>query len=273
MSKFRILSDLHLEFYDCWKIPSGRNDIGPRFFFDEETLEKDFNDECLILAGDIVTFGTKERFRAFFDLISEKFKKVVIIAGNHEWYKSDFIELQSLKQFYELNWYNFKFLENESTEFEGIPIHGCTLWADYRGGNPSSMFHVGGFPDFMHIKDKGRHISPQWQRDRYEESFAFLNSAIENQERSGIIVTHHAPSHRAVAPQFKGSIYNDFFLNDLDNWIEENTDKIKLWVNGHIHNSTDFLIGDTRIISNPFGYDRGQENFYGFSKNKTIDIL
>jgi Icc-related predicted phosphoesterase len=45
-------------------------------------------------------------------------------------------------------------------------------------------------------------------------------------------------------------------VSDLSGVIEVH--QPTLWVHGHVHHSSDYLIGETRIISNPHGY--GAEN-------------
>ena len=30
----------------------------------------------------------------------------------------------------------------------------------------------------------------------------------------------------------------------------------KLWIHGHTHDRCDYVIGDTRVIANPFGYPK-----------------
>ena len=46
---------------------------------------------------------------------------------------------------------------------------------------------------------------------------------------------------------------------------------IKLWIHGHVHNNFDYMIGDTRVICNPRGYEMYQENFE-FKPDLEVDI-
>jgi Icc-related predicted phosphoesterase len=36
-----------------------------------------------------------------------------------------------------------------------------------------------------------------------------------------------------------------------------------LWVHGHVHNSSDYRIGRTRIVANPHGYGNENPRFNG----------
>ena len=46
---------------------------------------------------------------------------------------------------------------------------------------------------------------------------------------------------------------------------------MKLWIHGHVHNNFDYMIGDTRVICNPRGYEMYQENFE-FKPDFEVDI-
>jgi hypothetical protein len=47
---------------------------------------------------------------------------------------------------------------------------------------------------------------------------------------------------------------NGAFRSELDGFILSKHDRIKLWVHGHMHNPSDYMIGDTRVVCNPRGY-------------------
>jgi hypothetical protein len=32
-----------------------------------------------------------------------------------------------------------------------------------------------------------------------------------------------------------------------------------LWTHGHMHNTSDYLMGDTRVVCNPRGYDKYEQ--------------
>jgi predicted phosphodiesterase len=66
------------------------SDLHPEFE-DETFLKmyegKEYLDSYLVLAGDICPYNCKGRFKAFFEYIQKKFKRVIYVAGNHEYYK------------------------------------------------------------------------------------------------------------------------------------------------------------------------------------------
>jgi hypothetical protein len=65
-----------------------------------------------------------------------------------------------------------------------------------------------------------------------------------------VVVSHHLPSWRSVAPSFLRAASNAGFASDLD----ELFGPMALWVHGHTHHSFDYRAGATRIVANPRGY-------------------
>ena len=47
--------------------------------------------------------------------------------------------------------------------------------------------------------------------------------------------------------------------------------QIKLWTHGHTHHAFDYVIGETRVVCNPRGYE-GYEGPTGWDPNKVIEI-
>ena len=84
-----------------------------------------------------------------------------------------------------------------------------------------------------------------------------------------VVVTHHLPTQLSVHPEYKGSPLNPFFVCEMDPLIFEK--RPKLWVHGHTHKSVSKMVGRTRIVCNPFGYARHEEN-PEFSGVFTVEI-
>jgi hypothetical protein len=74
-----------------------------------------------------------------------------------------------------------------------------------------------------------------------------------------VIITHHVPTFQNYPLKYIGSPLNDAFATDLDYFIEScNAD---YWVYGHHHAATeDFLIGNTKVVTNQFGYVHHKEH-------------
>jgi len=97
------------------------------------------------------------------------------------------------------------------------------------------------------------------------QDFNWIKKETEkNKDKDVFIVTHHAPSSLSYDdedPKGEGIIY---YKSDLDDFILSN-DNIKYWVHGHIHTPNNILLGNTKIYSNPIGYEKIFDNNPEFS--------
>jgi hypothetical protein len=72
--------------------------------------------------------------------------------------------------------------------------------------------------------------------------------------RKFVVVTHHAPTSLSIAECYKhDTLMNGAFHSDLSDFILDRP-QIKMWTHGHMHNVSDYMIGDTRVVCNPRGY-------------------
>ena len=71
-------------------------------------------------------------------------------------------------------------------------------------------------------------------------------------QEGDVVVTHHLPSRRSVAPQFAGDPLNAFFLCDMERLILAR--QPLWWIHGHTHHPFDYQLGQTRVVANPRGY-------------------
>ena len=69
------------------------------------------------------------------------------------------------------------------------------------------------------------------------------------------MITHHAPSFKSIHPNYVDqTLINGAYSSNLEQFITNRPD-INLWFHGHIHHPQDYIIGETRILANPRGYD------------------
>ena len=98
-----------------------------------------------------------------------------------------------------------------------------------------------------------------------EQAVSFL----ENTVREGdVVITHHLPSWKSISPRFQNNDLNQFYVCDMSDLICRA--KPAFWFHGHTHTANDYLVGDTRIICNPFGYP--WEHISGYSEKKIVVI-
>ena len=193
----------------------------------------------------------------------------VLVAGNHEFYRRRFeAELASGRR--TAKDLGVHLLENDTVAVGGVDFTGCTLWTDYeldgrdyRGASMDDARHgmndhrlistdTGGGPRAFRPEDAlGIHLGSR----RHLERELSQPLVVGGERRPRVVVTHHAPSARCVAPRYRAAPLNPCFASRLDPLIERF--QPALWVHGHTHTSMDFLIGTTRVLCNPKGY-RGE---------------
>ncbi|UVC06793.1 metallophosphoesterase [Rhizobium sp. TH2] len=252
-----IFSDLHLEF--GW--------LGLEFEVPEA-------DVCIV-AGDIDVGGSTRSIEFLVEQIPPEMP-VVFVAGNHEVYRSfltDGLEAGMLKAAHHPN---IHFLENGTVELGDLVIAGATLWTDFElmGSRDLAMRQCGELMNDYHAinwsKKPFSALRPMHAVRKHVESRRFLAGFLdENRDRKTVVVTHHAPSVKSIAPRFSESIYSAAFASDLEGMIADRGPD--LWVHGHVHHKLDYRIGSTRVICNPRGY-YGDANFADFDIGMVVEI-
>ena len=238
--RIQILSDLHLEF-------------GP---FDFPKVDADL----VILAGDIHTKLNGVRWIK--DTIKDT--PVLYLCGNHEYYGEKHPRLlEKIRE--EAAGTNIHLLENESYEFQGFRFFGATLWTDLALHGD----HLSGGTEALRMNDYKRiRKNPSYRKLRPVDSRAMHHQSVGEIERflrggdteKSIVITHHAPSARSLSAERRSELLSCAYASHLDSLILEH--KPLMWIHGHIHHSQDYMIGSTRIISNPRGYvDEPNEDF------------
>ena len=105
-----------------------------------------------------------------------------------------------------------------------------------------------------------RTFEPSDHAGYFHYSFGFIKEKVEEyKDKPIVIMTHHAPSPYSISEEYKGSMLNAAFASNLNKFIIKHP-QIRLWVHGHIHTPTDYILGETRIACCPFGYNN-ENNF------------
>lgn len=241
--KLYALSDIHLEFGN----------------FEPPGLDVD----VVILAGDI---GVGQQGVEWANYYFPNLPTIYVL-GNHEHYESNIqINIKKIKTIAENT--NVHVLENESICINGVQFLGCTLWTDFNlVGLPRSSKNLATryINDYDCIKfgPSDRKITTRDVQHMHTRSLGWLNKEICSNFDKRVIVTHHAPSGKSLPNNFIDENLTPAYASSLEQTvIESNAD---LWVHGHIHSSSDYHIGTTRVICNARGYKDG------ISKNYTQD--
>jgi predicted phosphodiesterase len=239
--KLLVLSDIHTEFHA---------DGGESF-----TQSLPEAGVC-VLAGDV---SNAKGLRATLQRFIEKYAHVVYVHGNHEFYGSDRDSVCAHTKALAKAHRGFHWLDNDSVQINGVKFIGTPLWFRWDALNP--LFYEN-MSDFSQIEGFSHWV--------YEENAKALGFLQEEVERDSVVITHYLPAPRSVAPQYRGSQLNRFFLCDVEKPLIQ-ARKPKLWIHGHTHTSMDYRIGPTRVLCNPFGYARYEENRQ-FNPNLIVEV-
>jgi predicted MPP superfamily phosphohydrolase len=249
--KIAIASDLHLEF--------GSID-----------LKNTENADLLILAGDIIVAKDKQNYsvyKEFFKQVRAEFVHVFYIMGNHEHYKGTIDRTKSIieKEF------DIKVYENEYFDLNGFRILGTTLWTDLNKADPVTAFTLKQYmTDYSVIRTLPEYtkLNPWYTYKLHQKAVKFIQ---DNLTDNTIVVTHHAPTHKSIAPYFvEDDKANGGYVSNLGDLILDNP-SIKLWVHGHTHDNFDYEVGNSRVVCNPRGYVK-YEDMSKYFQLKYIEI-
>ncbi len=235
----QVVSDLHLEFHQDY----GRGLL--------ESLAWSPAGSAVVLAGDI---GSVDNQAATLDLafqfFSTRFEAVFYLPGNHEYYGSRAPSADDALRRLVTSYPKVTLLEpGVEGRWGDRQVVGATLWF---GDGPSNRMLSRQLSDFSAIKE----FTP-WV---YRQSTAHRAWLEESVREGTVVVTHHLPSERSVAPRFRGDPLNAFFVCAMDELIEAK--RPALWIHGHTHDSCDYQLGSTRVVANPYGYPKEENPGY-----------
>jgi len=237
------MSDLHLEF------TQGKFDFMVESPDDSETV--------LILAGDIGIAVLPNTYIDFIKYCCERYREVIMIMGNHEHYKGNISLTYHTIDFETCQIENFSLLENETIVIDRTLFVCCTLWTNMNNNDPICILDAGSYMnDYREIGKGTSHVKmrliPQDTINIHNESKQMIFDELSKFEGNKVVVTHHCPSFQSIHDRLKTNKLNGAYATELSNDIL--TASPNLWIHGHSHTSQDYMIGDTRIVSNPRGY-------------------
>lgn len=252
--KIRIISDTHNEMVPSAYQIEHLDFILPPLDTDSESV--------LTLAGDVWSYAKPNSYENFLNHIANRFKYVICVGGNHEWYDSDYPSAQDRFLDFIANKFNNVYLLN--SDFPHILIDevlfaGNTLWTDFHKNDPLAKLEAEKYMmDYALIrKDNGKYITADDIFSIHvDELQSLIKSLTSYQTMSMVVVTHHGPSYQSIHPKYAtAGLSNYAFTSDLEHLIHQYSPK--LWIHGHTHESMDYTVGNTRVIANPVGYKRG----------------
>lgn len=260
------VSDLHLSFYLNFN----------RGKYSKEQMEQlitskivpQIKGRILVVAGDISEFINAGI--DFLNLCSKYYEKVFFVAGNHEYYLSNFISssmkekfnsesLNKVEEIKRLSANNDKlvFLDRNAdnkgiAHFDNFKIAGDTLWYIPVGVKGWAFYRLLSNDSRMILSKeskKGRIIS------LHNSSMSWYESLPDDLD---LIITHVPP----IKTKKGSSCY----------YCEVDTFKAPIWIYGHDHIEEDLLLGKTRFVSNPWGYESKDLKIKTLTLRKKVKI-
>ena len=231
--------------------------------------------DVTVVAGDARAPGTMA-LRKIRELYPDRDRPLVYVPGNHDFYSQHdprrpelktTIEQQRLAMPAIATELGIIFLDDSTAVIDGVRFVGATLWSDFSARPGYLSFEdavreaasARGMNDYRAIKvAAGRSKDMLRPRDTiiaHKESRKFIESVLATKfHGETVVVTHHAPSYQSL--RNRGLSFDDMdwcYASNLEAQMHgENAPS--LWLHGHIHANHDYVVGNTRIVTNPRGY-------------------
>ncbi|WP_114945901.1 metallophosphoesterase [Microvirga calopogonii] len=209
---------------------------------------------------------------------------VVTILGNHEYFSGSVTGCTKRGLAAAAGVDGVHLLHDSEVVIGGVRFVGGTLWTDYsldadpEPGRQRDMDIAHAMNECgslmadhvaIHTDDS---LTERWQpehaRAAFQRTAAYIDGVLG--DGSGVptvVVTHHAPYPESVDPRYIGSPMNPAFASDLGDMIWDR--QPAMWVHGHVHHTTGYMLGGTMIACNPRGY--GNEN-PGFRPDLVLSV-
>lgn len=227
--------------------------------------------DVVVLAGDI---GVKRGGWRFASRLGARVP-VVYVAGNHEYYGTAVPYFTEKLRAMAAACPAVRFLENDEVVIGGVRFLGCTLWTDFMvHGERRHQAAVGAakldMVDYKRIRRSPAfsRLDPRDTLALHRQSVAWLRARLAQPTDADatVIVTHHAPSLRSIAPRYVDDALAPAYASDLEDLAAGSG--AALWIHGHTHTCVDYRLGDTRVVSNQRGYP--DEPVEGFDPCATV---
>lgn len=224
--KFRVISDLHVEFYASPVYLQRKLDLM------YPSVE---DDEILIVAGDLGVAGSgisylsiNPEYKAMLEYFAKKWNYVVLVPGNHEYYDRDRLcSLNDVDNMIRKNCdaLGIVFLNKDSVildldkkkskEKKSVHLLGCTLWSKatpqaYKGMN-DRLKAILSHKELIDTHNEHK----EW----LEEELKLLS---KKKKQEVIVVTHHLPLQDLTHPKYLEERFkplNSAYASNLDDFI------------------------------------------------------
>ena len=218
--------------------------------------------DVVVIAGDLVTRMSRGPARIHALGLDER--PVIYVGGNHEHYGSKRDSELAKAREAAAAFPNVHVLQDDEVVIGGTRFLGATLWTDFRlfgeERQREAMVLAGskgaGMNDYQRIRLASRDYARFRPLDSVSEhmrTVAWLKARLsEPFDGPTVVVTHHAPSVLSLPDDMRDDLLSSAYASRLDELVASSG--AALWVHGHIHEAQDYVLGATRVLSNPRGY-------------------
>lgn len=242
-----IFSDVHDD-ADCWEAPAVP--------------------ECdvAIVAGDVADGLSKRSLPWLAACVVPYVRHVLYVPGNHDFYGARWqSELERGREAAAAAGIRLLAV-GETLDIEGVRFIGATVWTDYallgeawRAPTQAACGdRVGGMRDHRRIKVRLRSgetnaFRPPAAAAAHVEQLGRIERALaEPHAGPTVVVTHHAPHPHSLGRQGPLQAIDAAYASDCSR-VLEGEHAPDLWIHGHVHRSSDYVVGGTRVLANPRG--------------------
>ncbi len=243
------VSDIHLEFHD----KQNKGALSPEMFIKPSA-------PYLALVGDI---GIPElaSYKVFLQWCSQNWKKVFLVAGNHEYYnvrcpvKTDMAtKKEQIRQICE-GLPNVHFLDCDSVSLPeyNVRVLGCTLWSDIPDEiKQKALLSMNDARQILYEKEMPLtpHLFSELHRKEKEWLHQEIQLCQEKNERC-LVLTHYLPSFELIHEKYQGHFLNACFASNSEDLLRP---PVVGWICGHTHTGMKKTIHGVPFVLNPFGY-------------------
>lgn len=234
-SRIQVLSDLHLE-------------VGQQY----SSFDFPVSAPWLVLAGDIGRLIDHGAYLDFFSRQAGRYERVFLVLGNHEFYGLDHqTAIDKARELVADPRLGGKVVLLHRDQWDDpepdshLTILGCTLWSQVPDHAREVVRHK--VQDFKKIE----RWSLENHTEQHNEDLSWLHGRVQElastaPERDVLVVTHHAPAIKGTsAPRNEDNPWSSAYATDvvLQGKGGGLWGQVRVWVFGHTHYSTDFVVG------------------------------
>ena len=209
---------------------------------DAPPLPKFHKSDVCVLVGDIGTVKHDRLYRWYLKELKKRFKYIIMIMGNHEFYGAPFEQglesAQKLADEFGVILMDVN-LGTENLEIDGVTFWGSTLWTDL---NQNDFFARNAFVTNLNDSKVIVGYTADEYLKQHNDSVAKINWDAD------VVISHHRPIFRKhIDFEIQDNTYS-FCCTQLEDRIYDSN--IKYWFYGHTHDNSNIDVGGTKVISN-----------------------